>query len=92
MSQITLYYTSVSSNLKLKKEQQRIMDILESKKIEFTKVDIAQTEADKQKMRELANNPAALPPQICNGDTYLGDYAAFDEAVEAEVLNTFLKL
>jgi glutaredoxin-related protein len=65
---------------------------LTSKKIEFNKVDVAASEDAKKKMREIAGNPTALPPQLCNGDQYCGGFAAFEEAVEAEELNQFLKL
>jgi len=33
-----------------------------------------------------------MGPQIMNGDQYCGDYDAFLEAVEDEVLDTFLKI
>lgn len=35
-------------------------------------VDVAASEADKKKMRDLSGNPKALPPQFFNGDTYCG--------------------
>lgn len=34
--------------------------------------DVASSEEDKAKMRELSGNPKALPPQLFNGDTYCG--------------------
>ena len=46
--------------------------ILESKKIKFEKVDVAADETAKAKMREIAGNPKAIPPQLCNGDQYCG--------------------
>ena len=46
--------------------------ILEAKKIDFEQIDIAADASYKDKMRQLANNPTALPPQICNGDEYCG--------------------
>ena len=46
--------------------------ILGSKKISFEKVDIAASEDAKQKMRKIVGDSAALPPQLCNGDTYCG--------------------
>ena len=46
--------------------------VLESKKIDFTKVDIATSEDAKHKMREICGDPKALPPQLARGDTYLG--------------------
>ncbi|XP_076026970.1 SH3 domain-binding glutamic acid-rich-like protein 3 [Genypterus blacodes] len=89
---ITVFVSSVSSNLRIKKKQQNIESILESKKIDFKLVDIAQNSDDKDRMRVLAGNPTALPPQIVNGDVYCGDSDAFDNAVEMESLDAFLKL
>ena len=56
----------------IKKQQQKIDMTLTSKKIEFEKVDVAASEDAKKKMREIAGNPTALPPQLCNGDQYCG--------------------
>ncbi|XP_072019042.1 SH3 domain-binding glutamic acid-rich-like protein 3 [Amphiura filiformis] len=88
---VKLYYTSVSSNVETKKHQQKMEWILGSKKIEFQKIDIAASEEDKAKMREIVGDPKALAPQIAIDDTYCGDYTAFDEAVESEALEEFLK-
>lgn len=57
----------------LKKNQKRIEDVLSNKKdyvVEY--VDIAASEADKQKMRELMGDSKGLPPQIFRGEKYLG--------------------
>ncbi|KAM9339121.1 SH3 domain-binding glutamic acid-rich-like protein 3 [Symphorus nematophorus] len=89
---IKVFYTSVSSNLEIKKQQQRISFVLESKKIAFDLVDISVCDSAKALMRETAGNPTALPPQICNGDVYCGDFTAFENAVENDELETFLKL
>ncbi|XP_072022290.1 SH3 domain-binding glutamic acid-rich-like protein 3 [Amphiura filiformis] len=89
---VILYYTSVSSNLEVKKHQQMIECVLDGKKIPYQKIDISASEEDKAKMREVAGNDKALPPQLTNDDTYCGDFAAFEEAVENETLEEFLKL
>ena len=46
--------------------------VLSSKNIEFESVDISTSEDAKKKMREIACDPKALPPQIANGDQYCG--------------------
>ena len=46
--------------------------ILDSKKIEYKKLDVAADENLKKKMRELSGNPTALPPQLFNDDQYCG--------------------
>ena len=35
-------------------------------------IDVAASEEEKKKMRDIAGNPKAIPPQICNGDQYCG--------------------
>ena len=46
--------------------------VLDSKQIPYKKLDIAADESLKTKMREIAGDPKALPPQLCNGDQYCG--------------------
>lgn len=46
--------------------------ILESKKIDFEEVDISTNSELKDKMRDIAGSPQAMPPQIARGKTYLG--------------------
>ncbi|XP_061560070.1 SH3 domain-binding glutamic acid-rich-like protein 3 isoform X1 [Phycodurus eques] len=89
---VKVFYSSVSGSNSLRNDQLRIFMVLESKKIPFERVDIAQNPADKDLMRKIAGNPSALPPQICNGDTYCGDMEAFNNAIEMEQLEAFLKL
>ncbi|XP_035534782.1 SH3 domain-binding glutamic acid-rich-like protein 3 [Morone saxatilis] len=89
---LQVFYTSVSSSLEIKKHQEKIFLILDGKKIQYKPVDIAQNSEDKDLMRKIAGNPTALPPQICKGDVYCGDYTAFENAVEMEQLEAFLKL
>ena len=99
--------------------------ILDAKKIEYKALDVAASEEHKKAMRRIAGDDKALPPQICNGETYCGvsvpirevssfqrvvctgfnrvgtwrcdsiylqNFEAFDNAVEAEELEEFLKL
>ncbi|XP_047429876.1 SH3 domain-binding glutamic acid-rich-like protein 3 [Mugil cephalus] len=89
---VILYYTSVSGSLALKKNQDRIISVLTSKKIPFEAVDIAQDTEVKDLMRKRVGDPTALPPQICNGDVYCGDITAFENAIETDQLEKFLKL
>lgn len=56
----------------MKKNQQRIEMILDAKKIQYEKIDVAASEEAKDKMRKLSNNPKALPPQLFNDDQYCG--------------------
>ncbi|KAF7230449.1 SH3 domain-binding glutamic acid-rich-like protein 3 [Nothobranchius furzeri] len=89
---LIVYWTSVSGSQKIKKQQDRITDVLTAKKIPFKVVDISQNPSEKDLMRKLAGNPTALPPQICNDNVYCGDFEAFENAVEMELLENFLKI
>lgn len=62
----------IKSLLQLKKQQQKIEMLLDSKKIEYEKLDIAASEDFKKKMRDLIGDPKALPPQLFNEDQYCG--------------------
>ena len=64
--------THTHTHTQIKKNQQKIEMILESKKIPFNKLDMAADETLKAKMREIAGDPKALPPQLANGDQYCG--------------------
>ena len=89
---LTLYISSVSSSLGIKKQQQRIHSVLSSLGMEYVTVDISSSVESRARMRELVGSELALPPQLCNGDKYCGDFEAFEEAVECKELNSFLKL
>ncbi|KAJ8275270.1 hypothetical protein COCON_G00098950 [Conger conger] len=89
---VTVYFTSVTGSLQTKNNQTKIIQLLESKKIQFETVDISQSTDLRTDMREKCGNPKALPPQIFNGDAYCGDFAMFEEAVEMETVEEFLKL
>ncbi|XP_034555694.1 SH3 domain-binding glutamic acid-rich-like protein 3 [Notolabrus celidotus] len=89
---LKVFYASASGCMEMKKKQERIFSVLESKKIEFDRVDITQGSDQKDLMRQIAGNQTALPPQISNGNDYCGDFAAFENAIEMEELEQFLKL
>jgi SH3 domain-binding glutamic acid-rich protein len=88
---LMVYISSVSSSTELKKQQQKIMMVLDGRKIPYTVADIASSEDAKMEMKKVAGSDA-LPPQIVNDGMYCGDYFGFDEALESEELNQFLKL
>ncbi|XP_062511244.1 SH3 domain-binding glutamic acid-rich-like protein 2 [Corticium candelabrum] len=78
--------------LQIKKQQQKLEMILSSKKVPVDYIDVASSEEAKAEMREKAKDPKALPPQFVHRNHgYLGDYKAFEEALESESLFEFLK-
>ena len=89
---VKVYISSVSGNADIHKQQQRLQMVLEAKKIAAEYIDVAATQGAKERMRELMGDPKAIPPQIFNGDQYCGNYEAFDDAVEDDELEEFLKL
>lgn len=46
--------------------------ILDGKKIDYDKVDIAKNIDARQTMRNIIGDPTALPPQLTKGDKHLG--------------------
>uniref|UniRef100_A0A182QKW9 SH3 domain-binding glutamic acid-rich-like protein n=1 Tax=Anopheles farauti TaxID=69004 RepID=A0A182QKW9_9DIPT len=89
---------------RVKKRQQRVTMIMDSKHIEYTVIDITEPgkESEKDFMQTNAQhkgctisdpNPRhALPPQLFNDTEYCGDYDDFDLANEVDNLEVFLKL
>lgn len=94
MSQeITVYHSSISCSQEVKKRQQTVEFILTSKKYNVKFVDLASIgESAKTEMREIADDPKCLPPQIAKGKEYCGNFVGFMEAVEDGQLLQFLKL
>lgn len=88
----------------VKKRQQRVLMILDSKVVKYEIVDITEPgkEPEKELMQDKATskggtigdpNPRhALPPQLFYDDLYCGDYDLFDLANELDTLEDFLKL
>ncbi|XP_023033156.1 SH3 domain-binding glutamic acid-rich protein homolog isoform X4 [Drosophila willistoni] len=101
---LKVYVSGMSGNKEVKKRQQRVLMILDSKNIQYDTVDI--TEPGKEGEKELMQNKSTsnggtvsdpeprhpLPPQIFNDEEYCGDYDAFDMANEIDTLEVFLKL
>ncbi|XP_002739644.1 SH3 domain-binding glutamic acid-rich-like protein 2 [Saccoglossus kowalevskii] len=91
---LKVYYSSVSSSPQIKKQQQAVFMVLEGKHIEFDRIDISVDEEQKTFMWQNSRQPDTgkpLPPQLFSDTEYLGDYEAFDEAVEDDTLAEFLK-
>ncbi|KAJ0180033.1 hypothetical protein K1T71_004624 [Dendrolimus kikuchii] len=101
---VKIYISGISGNKEVKKRQQRVLMILDSKNIKYEVIDITEPgrEADKDFMQNNAKsnggtvsdpNPRSpLPPQMFNDEEYCGDYDEFDLANEIDTLEQFLKL
>ena len=62
---------NLCSVLQIKGQQQRILMLLKSKKIEFEEVDTCIVE-DREAMRKISGNPQQLAPYISNDDEPCG--------------------
>lgn len=101
---LKVYVSGMSGNKEVKKRQQRVLMILDSKNIKYDTVDITEPgkEGEKELMQTKSTSNGAtvsdpeprhpLPPQIFNETEYCGDYDAFDLANEIDTLEQFLKL
>ncbi|XP_058053630.1 SH3 domain-binding glutamic acid-rich protein homolog isoform X3 [Anopheles bellator] len=101
---VKVYISGMSGNKEVKKRQQRVTMIMDSKHIEYSIIDITEPgqEGEKDFMQTNAQhkgctisdpNPRhALPPQLFNDTEYCGDYDDFDLANEVDSLEVFLKL
>jgi len=93
---IRVYISANSGNQKLENEQQKIIMVLTMRKKEFEVIDIMKPGnqnhrtymRDRGKKKDGQRN--VLPPQIFNGDDYIGDFEDFDLANEDDVLEEFL--
>uniref|UniRef100_A0A1L8D7V6 Uncharacterized protein n=1 Tax=Nyssomyia neivai TaxID=330878 RepID=A0A1L8D7V6_9DIPT len=101
---VKVYISGMSGNKEVKKRQQRVLMILDSKNIKYEVVDIAEPgkEAEKEFMHSNSSSTGAtgndptprhpLPPQIYNDTEYCGDYDCFDLHNEVDTLEQFLKV
>ncbi|KAL3282602.1 hypothetical protein HHI36_005777 [Cryptolaemus montrouzieri] len=101
---VKVYISGISGNKEVKKRQQRVLLILDSKNIKYDVIDIAEPGSEEQKdfMQNKSTSSGGtisdptprhpLPPQIFNDDEYCGDYDQFDMANEIDEMEKFLKL
>ncbi|XP_067658109.1 SH3 domain-binding glutamic acid-rich-like protein 3 isoform X1 [Haliotis asinina] len=91
-AQIRVFVSSMSANSTTVNQQKNIEQVLEAKRVNFIKIDIASNSESKDEMRTIMGDEHGLAPQICNGNVYCGNYETFAEANEAGTLFDFLKL
>lgn len=96
---VKIYISGISGNKEVKKRQQRVLMILDSKNVQYETIDITEPGKEMEKEFMQANSIAReedskypLPPQIFNEDEYCGDYEDFDLANEVDELEEFLKV
>uniref|UniRef100_A0A2S2Q938 SH3 domain-binding glutamic acid-rich n=1 Tax=Sipha flava TaxID=143950 RepID=A0A2S2Q938_9HEMI len=95
---VKVYISGISGNKEVKKRQQRVTMILDSKSITYDLVDITEPGKEDEKTYMQTNSKSkdgsknALPPQIFNDDVYCGDYDDFDTANEMDELDKFFDI
>ncbi|XP_050419592.1 SH3 domain-binding glutamic acid-rich protein homolog [Adelges cooleyi] len=95
---VKVYISGISGNKEVKKRQQRVTMILDSKSIEYDLVDITEPGKEEDKAYMQTNSKTkdgsrnALPPQIFNNNVYCGDYDDFDIANELDELDKFFDI
>ena len=96
-----IVYVSRSANMDVKRRQIAARLWLENKDIEYEEIDISAPENEDKKQflmkrattsKSDGSSSHALTPQFFNGDVYCGNYQDFDEAIENETLEEFLRL
>lgn len=89
---VKLYYTTVTASRAIKSQQSDVIRILDSKGIKYELIDISVGGELRDEMRNKAGDPTAVPPQLFNEDQYCGNFEMFQEAVEEDTVEKFLKL
>jgi len=74
----------------MKRQQQHIFDTLSAHKIQFFPVDVAASAIVKEVLKTESPRELKLP-QIWRGKEFLGGHEEFENSVEGEYLNEFLK-
>uniref|UniRef100_A0A914DTR5 Uncharacterized protein n=1 Tax=Acrobeloides nanus TaxID=290746 RepID=A0A914DTR5_9BILA len=93
---LRVYIASITGNTEVRKHIQRTLMILDGLGVPFKAIDITVrgNEEEKEYMREHSKKEGAgiLPPQFFHNNDYLGNFSDFDEAVETNTLEEFLRL
>ncbi|KAG1757729.1 SH3-binding, glutamic acid-rich protein-domain-containing protein [Suillus lakei] len=89
---IQVFLTTIASQVVVRKRQEYILRILQTKKIPYTSYDLASDDDAKRLWRRKAPPDKQQLPGILVGGRFIGDFDAFEDAVETEELATFLRL
>lgn len=94
---IKVYTSGICGSQEVRKQQQRVIFILQSLPIDLQIIDVTDPgrEEDLALMQEAAkkhDKKTQLPPQIFNENEYCGDYADFEMANDDDEILRFLKL
>ncbi|KAG0740083.1 hypothetical protein G6F62_005374 [Rhizopus arrhizus] len=93
---VQIYYSSVSANSVIKRNQEQIQQLLQSNGIKFNLVDVASSESARQYAKRANNNGSTQGrikefPQIFVGGEYRGQFNDLVEAIDNEQLDELLR-
>ncbi|KAK0208159.1 hypothetical protein DFS33DRAFT_1301689 [Desarmillaria ectypa] len=89
---IQLFLTTIASQPALRQRQEYLLRVLQVKKIPFTSYDLASDETAKKLWKRKAPLDKQQLPGILVGGRFPGTFAEFEDAVEYDELDTFLRL
>ncbi|KAJ7783627.1 hypothetical protein DFH07DRAFT_908417 [Mycena maculata] len=89
---IEVFLTTIASQPALRQRQEYILRILQVKKIPFTSYDLASDEKAKRLWKRKAPSDKQQLPGILVGGRFPGPFADFEDAVECDDLDAFLRL
>ncbi|PCH33745.1 hypothetical protein WOLCODRAFT_129947 [Wolfiporia cocos MD-104 SS10] len=89
---IQLFLTTITSQTALRQRQEYILRVLQVKKVPFTSYDLASDEEAKKLWRRKAPRDKQELPGILIGGEFSGTFGEFEEAVEFNELDQFLRL
>ncbi|CAA7258619.1 unnamed protein product [Cyclocybe aegerita] len=89
---ISLFMTTIASQPALRQRQEYILRILQVKKIPYIVYDLASDEEAKRLWRRKAPPNNQQLPGILVGAKYPGTFSEFEDAVENDELDIFLRL
>ncbi|KAI0697120.1 hypothetical protein BC835DRAFT_1339149 [Cytidiella melzeri] len=88
---IQLFLTTIASQITLRQRQEYILRVLQVKKIPFTSYDLASDEDAKKLWRRKAPRDKQQLPGILVGGEFPGTFEQFEESVEFNELDIFLR-
>ncbi|KAI8976035.1 hypothetical protein BDB01DRAFT_908494 [Pilobolus umbonatus] len=94
-TKVQVYYSSVSGNSVIKRNQENMQTILQQNNIKFSLVDVASSEAARQYAKKANNNGRSEGrikefPQLFVGGEYRGQYADLMQAIDDDQLSELL--
>ncbi|EJD04089.1 uncharacterized protein FOMMEDRAFT_146155 [Fomitiporia mediterranea MF3/22] len=89
---VEVFLTTIASQPALRKRQEYILRILQVKKVPFTSYDLASSEDAKKLWKRKAPLAKQQLPGILVGGMFPGTFEDFEEAVEYDELERFLRL